>query len=252
MLKFENVTLSYHKETIIRDLSLNIEKGLITTIIGPNGCGKTTLLSSLNGGSDVTAGSISLDGTNLKDMPPKQRARRIAYLPQVRSIIPALPARTLVEHGRFPYLGFARKKSSRDVELVNQAMEFTDTAQYASQYADTLSGGIRQRVFFAMVLAQDCDLLVLDEPTTYLDISGQRMFYEMLDSLRSQGKTILLVLHDISRALSLSDRIVVMDHGTICYHGDCDGCVDSHVIENAFNCRCRRMEDEEGCYYVFV
>lgn len=251
MLRFDNVSVSYRHENILNNISLDVPTGSITTIIGPNGCGKTTLISAITEGSDITEGHIYIDGCDIKGMSSKERARHIAVLPQIRHIIPVLPVKTLVEHGRFPHLGFARKKTAQDKKIVADAMHFTGIDEYASLYADTLSGGIRQRVFFAMILAQDCDTIVLDEPTTYLDIEGQRRFYDMILKLRSQGKTILLILHDISKALSISDKIVVMNHSEIVYDGGCHECIDSHVIEDVFHATCRRLEDAQGVYYLF-
>ena len=163
MLEFREVDIRCNFVPILHKISVTFQKGEITTVIGPNGCGKTTLLQCLNGSSKVTSGSILLDGTDYLAMPVRERARRVSFLPQVRTIIPALPVKTLVEHGRFPHLGFARRKSKKDIEIVEAAMDFAQVAPYAAQYADTLSGGIRQRAFFAMTLAQDCDYIVLDE-----------------------------------------------------------------------------------------
>ena len=116
-----------------------------------------------------------------------------------------------MEHGRFPYLGFARKKQKTDIDIVNQVMDFTQTTLYSNMSADTLSGGIRQQVFFAMNLAQNCDTIVLDEPTTYLDINRQHKFYEDICTLKQKGKTILLVIHDLSYAVRIADYLIVMD-----------------------------------------
>lgn len=253
MLSFKNVSIAYNKELIIENLSLDIPTGMITTIVGPNGCGKTTLISSLVASSDLKNGSILLDGTDISAMSSKERACHIAYLPQIRHIIPALPVKTLVEHGRFPHLGFARKKSQKDIDIVDKAMEFTNISQYATQYVDTLSGGIRQRVFFAMLLAQDCDTICLDEPTTYLDIKGQREFYNLILRLKEQGKTIILVLHDLSKALEISDKIVVMNNAQIEFDGTPAACLESHVLEDVFDTTIKTFKDEENkTYYVLT
>ena len=188
--------------------------------------------------------------TDFLKISPKERAREISLLPQVRTIIPAIPVKMLVEHGRFPYLGFSRRKSKEDTEIVNRAMEFTHISQYADQYVDTLSGGIRQRVFFAMVLAQDCDYIVLDEPTTYLDLTGQREFYAMIKELKKQEKTIILILHDLSQAVRISDTLVVMNRN-IAMVGTPNECLQSHVIENVFQTSWKRFTDEDGEYYFF-
>ena len=251
MLEFRHVNISCGTASILKDISVEFKQGEITTIIGPNGCGKTTLLQSLNGSSKVTSGSILLDDLDYLAMPLKERARRLSFLPQVRTIIPALPVRTLVEHGRFPYLGFARKKSARDIEVVEDAMRFTHVDNYATQYCDTLSGGIRQRAFFAMTLAQDCDYIVLVEPTTYLDIKGQRQFMDMVLSLKEQGKTIILVLHDLAQALQISDTLVIMQDRKIAATGTPEECLGQHIIEDVFDVHLKSFSDDDGCYYFF-
>jgi iron complex transport system ATP-binding protein len=170
-----------------------------------------------------------------------------------------------VEHGRFPYLGFARRKSKEDIAIVNQSMAFAHVDSYANQYVDTLSGGIRQRAFFAMTLAQDCDYVVLDEPTTYLDLRGQQDFLVMVKELKEQGKTIILILHDLGQALRISDRLVVMEPlsvpsdaqhmafaGTkIAACGTPAECLRQHIIENVFHTRIKQFSDEDGIYYFF-
>ena len=157
----------------------------------------------------------------------------------------------MLEHGRFPYLCFARRKNERDVAIVKDAMDFTHVSQYADQYVDTLSGGIRQRVFLAMVLAQDCEYIVLDEPTTYLDLEGQREFLELLDTLRSQGKTLILVLHDLNQALRISDSLIVMEHQKVIASTTPKECLQNHILENVFHTRIKQFKDEEGAYYFF-
>lgn len=251
MLKFNHVSVSVNHETILSDINLEIKKGTITTIIGPNGCGKTTLLQTLNGSSKVTAGEILLNGTDYLKFPNQEKAKNIAFLPQVRTIIPSLPVKTLVEHGRFPYLGFSRRKTREDEKIVQKALEFVGLQDYANQYVDTLSGGIRQRAFFAMVLAQDCDYIVLDEPTTYLDISGQREFLSLLTTLRAQGKTILLVLHDLNQALQISDHIIIMENRKIV--SDCTPaeCVENRYIDQIFHTKTKTFYEKEKAYYFF-
>ncbi|MGN0403185.1 MAG: ABC transporter ATP-binding protein [Acetatifactor sp.] len=252
MLEFQNVFVSCGRTLILNDISVSFPTGKITSIIGPNGCGKTTLVQCLNGISKVTSGSILTEGKDYLALPVKRRAQLLSFLPQVRTIIPAIPVKTLVEHGRFPHLGFSRRKTPEDTRLVEQAMQFVGVYDYRNDYVDTLSGGIRQRVFFAMVLAQDCDIIVLDEPTTYLDLQGQREFLEMLVSLKKQGKTILVVLHDLSQAIRISDRMIVMNDRKIAATGTPEECLQQHVIEDVFHTKWKRFTDEEGEYFFFT
>lgn len=251
MLEFKNVSASCGHTPILKDITVNFPSGKITSIVGPNGCGKTTLVQCLNGVSKVTSGSILMDGKDYLSLPGKTRARHLSFLPQVRTIIPAIPVKTLVEHGRFPHLGFSRRKTTEDTRLVEQAMHFAGIYDYRNDYVDTLSGGIRQRVFFAMVLAQDCNIIVLDEPTTYLDLQGQREFLNMLLTLRGQGRTIIAVLHDLSQALRISDQMIVMTDRKIAATGTPEDCLQQHVIEDIFHTKWKKFSDEDGEYYFF-
>ncbi len=251
MLEFIQVSAAYGQIPILENISLTIPKGQISTIIGPNGCGKSTLLQCLNGTAKVTAGSIRLEGKDFLALPPRERARNLAFLPQVRTVIPTLPVHTLVEHGRFPYLGFSRKMTKTDHQIVRDAMEFAGVGKYASQHVDTLSGGIRQRVFFAMILAQGCELLVLDEPTTYLDLEGQRHLLSLLLCLKEQGKTVLLVLHDLNQAIRISDRLIVMNDKKIAAAGTPKECLQQHVVEDIFHVTIKEFTDQNGSYYFF-
>ncbi|NBH27560.1 ABC transporter ATP-binding protein [Lachnospiraceae bacterium] len=251
MLEYRHVSVSCQRTPILQDVSLSFPEGKITVLTGPNGCGKTTLLQCLNGASRVTEGNIFLNGTDFLKLSPKERAKNLSFLPQVRTVIPSLPVKTLVEHGRFPYLGFARRKTEKDIALVQKAMEFARVEQYADQYADTLSGGIRQRVFFAMALAQDCDILVLDEPSTYLDLSGQRDFLSMITKLKSQGKTIILTMHNLDHALRTADYLAIMGDRKIAAFGTPAECLEQQVIEKIFDTTWKKFEDGEGVYYFF-
>ncbi len=251
MLEYRHVCVSCDHTPILKDITVSFPKGQITVIIGPNGCGKTTLLQCLNGASRVTAGTITLDDRDYLSLPLRERAKKISFLPQVRTLIPSLPVKALVEHGRFPYLGFSRKKSAEDMALIEKAMEFTHVSEFAQQSVDTLSGGVRQRVFFAMTLAQNCDVLVLDEPTTYLDLRSQQDFLEMLKTLRCQGRTVILTLHDLNHALRIADFIVVMENRQLAGCGTPGEILEKELIERVFRVKSKYFEDKEGAYYFF-
>ncbi len=251
MLSFRDVTVAYQHQTILEHINVDFPKGKITAFIGPNGCGKTTLLQSLIGGSRVVSGTITLDGEDFLSRTPKERARSLAFLPQVRTIIPTLPVKTLVEHGRFPHLGFARRKTAEDIRLVQDAMRITGTLPYATQSVDTLSGGTRQRVFLAMILAQNCDTIVMDEPTTYLDLIGQKEFLSIVSKLRETGKTIILVLHDLAQAIRIADHVVVMQNKKIVATGTPKQCLQQHVIQDVFGTECVTFERDGKEYYFF-
>lgn len=251
MLEISHVSVSCGGMDILSDISVTFPKENITTIVGPNGCGKTTLLQTLNGTFKVTAGKIYLDDRDYMAIRPKERARNLSFMPQVRTNIPCISVQSLVEHGRFPYLGLARKKNAKDVEIVGKAMDFTGVSKYATQSVDTLSGGIRQRVFLAMQLAQDCDYMVLDETTTYLDLPGQRKMLSLIQELKKQKKTLILVLHDLNQALSVSDYIVVMKERKIVTVDTPGNLTANHVLEEVFDCNMRPVELPDKTQYLF-
>ena len=250
MLRYENVTLSCDRTIILENISVNFPAHAITTVIGPNGSGKTTLLQALNGSTTVNSGKIYLDDSDYLSMAPRKRAQILSFLPQVRSTLPTIPVKTLVEHGRFPHLGFSRKMGTEDRKIIENAMKLADVTEYASQSVDTLSGGVRQRVFLAMQLAQDCDYLVADEPTTYLDLPSQKKIMSIYKELRDAGKTIILVLHDLTQALQISDNIVLVNEQKIIASGKPEALIKSGIIEEVFNLKIKQFEDEEGKYIV--
>ena len=250
MLRFENITLSCDRTLIIENVSVEFPDKAITTVIGPNGSGKTTLLQALNGSSTVNSGKIYLDDADYLAMPPRRRAQLLSFLPQVRSTLPTIPVKTLVEHGRFPYLGFSRKMGSEDRKIVANALEQAELTDYATQSVDTLSGGVRQRAFLAMQLAQNCDYLIADEPTTYLDLPSQKKILSIYSKLRDAGKTVILVLHDLTQALQISDYIVLVDNQKIIASGKPEELINSGIIEHVFGIKLKQFEDADGKYIV--
>ncbi len=252
MLEFKNVSVVKNGTALLKDINLNIETGKLTVFIGPNACGKTTLLQTLNGSSKVSKGSITIDGEDYLSLAPKERAKKLSFLPQVHSVIPAISVRTLVSHGRFPYLGFSRRSGDEDKRIVNEAMEKTGVSEFSGAGVDTLSGGVRQRAFIAMQLAQQSDLIVADEPTTYLDIPSRKKVADIYTGLRDEGKTVILVLHELTTALEIADRIVVMNDRKIVKTGSPSEIINSNIPQDIFGVRIKKFSDESGEYLVTV
>ena len=252
MLEFKNVSVSIGKKNILDDISVSFEKGKITTIVGPNGCGKTTLLQTLIGIGDVVSGEILLEGDSFLKMPLRERAKKISFLPQIRERIPNMSVKGFIEHGRFPYSGFSRKLSGEDVNAVNKAMETTGVTQYKDMLITELSGGVRQRVYLAMQLAQECPYIILDEPMTFLDFAGQREMLGIIKSLNNNGQAVIMVLHDQNQALQISDKIVIMQERKIIMSGCSNDCLQSNVIEKVFGCRLESIEIDGRINYVVV
>lgn len=206
-----SVTVGYGQRTIIRDLSATFPAGKITTIVGPNGCGKSTLLRAMSGLLNLDTGTVSVDGQNISDMKRKDVARILGMLPQSPVAPEGLLVSDLVARGRHPHQAWFRQWSSTDEDAVFEALKQTGSADLASRTLDELSGGQRQRVWISMVLAQNTDILFLDEPTTYLDLATSVDILELVDSLRQElGRTVVMVLHDLNLAVRYSDYLVIM------------------------------------------
>ncbi|APF33871.1 ferric enterobactin transport ATP-bindingprotein [Microbacterium sp. TS-1] len=233
-LAAESVTLAYDGADIVRDLSVRIEPGSFTVIIGPNACGKSTLLRGLSRLLAPRAGSIVLDGRAITEMPAKEVARRLGLLPQSAIAPEGITVRELVGRGRYPYQTVFRQWSAADDVAVDEALAATGTTQLASRPVEALSGGQRQRVWVAMVLAQQTDLLLLDEPTTFLDVAHQVELMELFAELNERGRTIVAVLHDLNHAARYASRIVAMRDGRILAEGPPAEVITSQRVEEVF------------------
>lgn len=233
-LAAESVTLAYDGADIVRDLSVRIEPGSFTVIIGPNACGKSTLLRGLSRLLAPRAGSIVLDGRAITEMPAKEVARRLGLLPQSAIAPEGITVRELVGRGRYPYQTVFRQWSAADDAAVDEALAATGTTQLASRPVEALSGGQRQRVWVAMVLAQQTDLLLLDEPTTFLDVAHQVELMELFAELNERGRTIVAVLHDLNHAARFASRIVAMRDGRILAEGPPAEVITSQRVEEVF------------------
>ena len=232
MLEFKNVSFSYGLP-VLRGISFALSPGCVTCLLSPNAGGKSTLLKLAAGFLRTQGGEVLWEEQSVGRMKPKRRACQMAFLPQ-QTAVPELTVRELVSHGRYPHLSNGRVLSPRDKEIIERAMETTGTAGYADRRLTELSGGQRQKAALAMVVAQDTPLLLLDEPTTYLDIRVQLELTDILRTLAGHGKSVLLALHDISLALSRCERAIVLQDGKIVYDGGVDNLSHSGVIAEVF------------------
>ena len=216
----EAVSVGYHGNQVLADVDFTLQDGSVTVLLGPNGSGKSTLLKTLARTLDPSAGKVLLDGTDIHRQSTRLVAQRLGILPQSPSAPDGLTVRELVGLGRFPYQSLMRQWSRRDELAVEEAMAVADVTQFADRSVDALSGGQRQRCWIAMVLAQDTDLLLLDEPTTFLDLKVQVDLLELLVSLaHRRDRTLLVVLHDLNLAAAYADRLVMMKAGKILHSG---------------------------------
>ena len=246
MLELRGIAAGYGGTPVLREVSFTVPKGSLTALIGPNGCGKTTLLRAAARQLPLLAGEILLDGRPVSSYGRTEFARKAAFMPQVRSV-PAITAGALVAHGRFPHLGFSRRLRPEDRAAVQAAMEATGVADWANRDLRALSGGERQRVYLAMALAQDTDLILLDEPTTYLDPGRQFELLDLIASLPGRGKTMVMVLHDLSHALRYSTQLLLLEQGRLVQRGTPEELYAGGQLDRVFGIRSRRAPD--GSYY---
>ena len=246
MLELRGIAAGYGGTPVLREVSFTVPKGSLTALIGPNGCGKTTLLRAAARQLPLLAGEILLDGRPVSAYGRTEFARKAAFMPQVRSV-PAITAGALVAHGRFPHLGFSRRLRPEDRAAVQAAMEATGVADWANRDLRALSGGERQRVYLAMALAQDTDLILLDEPTTYLDPGRQFELLDLIASLPGRGKTVVMVLHDLSHALRYSTQLLLLEQGRLVQRGTPEELYAGGQLDRVFGIRSRRAPD--GSYY---
>lgn len=240
MIKLNNISSGYNKVEIIKNINIAFEEGTITSVVGKNGCGKTTLLKTAANLLKPFNGEITMRGKDISSIPRKELAKKLSYLPQLRTV-PNISVYNLVMHGRYPYLGFSRTAQKKDQEIVEQAIENMGLNKYFSTNIQELSGGQRQKVYLAMVLAQDTEIIFLDEPTTYLDINHQLEILEVLKKLKKMGKTIVMVLHDLSNTLSYSDKICLLENGKVAIYDTPQAVFASKEIDRIFNVKSEQL-----------
>lgn len=231
----EGVTLGYGDRTIIEGLDLTIAPGKITSIVGANGCGKSTLLRSLARLLSPSSGQVVLDGRSVHSRPTKEIARVLGLLPQSPIAPEGIAVADLVGRGRHPHQKMLARWNAHDYEIVANALEATGISDLADRSVDELSGGQRQRVWIAMALAQETDILLLDEPTTFLDVAHQVEVLDLLTDLSvSRGTTIVMVLHDLNLAARYSDELVAMKSGRVHALGAPDEVLTHTLVEDVF------------------
>ncbi|MBW4528902.1 MAG: ABC transporter ATP-binding protein [Phormidium tanganyikae FI6-MK23] len=243
-LTTQNLTLAYDKTTIVQDMTLAIPTGKVTALVGANGCGKSTLLRGLARLLKPMSGAVYLDSKSIFRRSTKEVAQQLGLLPQNPIAPEGLTVKDLVAQGRYPYQNWLQQWSAQDERIVQRALETTDLAGFGNRALDTLSGGQRQRAWIAMALAQDTDILLLDEPTTFLDLAHQIEVLDLLYELnQQQGRTIVMVLHDLNQACRYADYLVAVKEGRIFAAGEPQTVMTEDFVQAVFNLDCRVFAD---------
>ncbi|MGY0487409.1 ABC transporter ATP-binding protein [Streptomyces sp. WG-D5] len=242
----DDVTLGYDQRVIAEKLSVEIPDNSFTVIVGPNACGKSTLLRALSRMLKPSAGRVLLDGSVIQSMPAKKVAKTLGLLPQSSVAPDGITVGDLVARGRYPHQGLLRQWSPEDEQVVRESMESTGVAELAERYVDELSGGQRQRVWIAMALAQQTPLLLLDEPTTYLDIQHQIDVLDLCAELHEeQGRTLVAVLHDLNHAARYATHLIALRDGAVIAEGAPKDIVTAELVEQLFGMKCQVIDDPE-------
>ncbi|AWK08442.1 ABC transporter [Streptomyces spongiicola] len=245
-LTAESVTLAYDRRVIAEDLSVAIPDNSFTIVVGPNACGKSTLLRALSRMLKPSEGRVLLDGQTIQSMPARKVARTLGLLPQSSAAPDGITVGDLVARGRYPHQGPLRQWSREDERIVGESMAATGVAGLADRYVDELSGGQRQRVWIAMALAQQTPLLLLDEPTTFLDIQHQLEILDLCAELHeTQGRTLVAVLHDLNQAARYATHLIAMRDGRIAAEGPPGEVVTAGLVERVFGVRAQVIDDPE-------
>ncbi|MBN6065542.1 Fe(3+) dicitrate ABC transporter ATP-binding protein FecE [Aggregatibacter actinomycetemcomitans] len=234
-LVINNLQLGYQDKIIVQDLSLDFPHNQIIALIGPNGCGKSTTLKAIARLLKPRTGKITHKGKDIWQSPPKEYAKALSFLPQQHLVPEGIKVRELIAYGRSPYLNLWGKLNDKDEALVAWSMEQTHTTELADRLVSDLSGGQQQRVFLAMTLAQDAELVLLDEPTTYLDLNRQAELMGMMRQMQQNGKTVITVLHDLNQACRYCDYLVVLKDGNLMAKGTPDEVMSEALLKTVFD-----------------
>ncbi|TXS04585.1 ABC transporter ATP-binding protein [Streptomyces sp. col6] len=245
-LAARGIRVGYGGRTVIDGLDVEIPSGVVTTIIGPNGCGKSTLLRTLTRLLKPAGGAVVLDGEDIASLRTRDVAKKLGLLPQTPVAPEGLTVSDLVARGRHPHQSWLRQWSSDDADIVRRSLALTGVADLADRPVDSLSGGQRQRVWISMTLAQGTDLLLLDEPTTYLDLAHAIDVLDLVDDLHESGCTVVMVLHDLNLATRYSDNLVVMREGSVLAQGHPRDVITAELLDEAFGLRAMVIDDPVG------
>ncbi|WP_314410109.1 ABC transporter ATP-binding protein [Pseudomonas kuykendallii] len=242
-LEAQALSLGYGDTPIVRELSLRIPPGKVTAIVGPNGCGKSTLLAGLSRLHKPSAGAVLLNGAAIGSQPSREVARLLALLPQDATAPDGLSVSELIRFGRQPHQGILRQWSAEDQAIVDEALRVADLVELAERPLESMSGGQRQRAWIAMAVAQQTPLLLLDEPTSALDLGHAIEVFELIRGLAAAGKTVVMVVHDLSSACRYADHLVAMKDGRIVAEGAPGEIVTPELVEQLYDVQCVLLRD---------
>ncbi|SBS28238.1 putative siderophore transport system ATP-binding protein YusV [Marinomonas aquimarina] len=239
----DSITLQHADHIIIEDLSVQFPKGKVTAIVGPNGCGKSTLLNGLSRVHHPSRGQIVLQGKDIHKLPPREVARKLALLPQETSAPDGISVRELIRFGRHPHQSFLKQWGMDDKTAIEFALRSANLEDLGERLLDTLSGGQRQRAWIAMSIAQETPLLLLDEPTSALDLGHQIEVFDLIRDLSANGKTVVMVVHDLAMAARYSDHLIAMKAGKIVAQGSPKEVITPAILDHLYGVQCDLMED---------
>lgn len=243
MIQADSLDIGYGGRHVVQGLTLAPPAGCVTALIGPNGCGKSTLLKAFARILKPSTGTLAINGRDYASIKPRELARKVSFLPQVLPVPEGVTVRQLVAYGRSPHNSVWGRLSGSDQSVVSRAMQRLELEPLAQQLLTDLSGGQRQRAWLAMVLAQDAPVVLLDEPTTYLDISHQVELMELMQALAAEGRTVITVLHDINQACRYAGHLAVMRDGRLVTHGEPDQVISAALVRDVFDVQVEVMRE---------
>ena len=250
MIEIRNLSAGYRTGPVAEDVSIRFEPGEVLILVGPNGCGKSTLIRSVLGLQPILGGQVLYDGVDARTLNARQIARQAAFLPQSRNV-PNITAGRMVLHGRFAYLSYPRQYRKQDRAIARKALEWADALELEDRYMPELSGGQRQKVYLAMALAQDTETIFMDEPTTFLDVRHQLEVMQVARRMAAEGKAVAVVLHDLCLAMRTAHRIAVLADGRLQALDRPEAVYASGILPRVFGVSLSRTETAQGWQYYY-